>query len=548
MMIDRKMKVVIIGGVAGGAAAAARIRRLCEDCTIIVFEKGNYVSFANCGLPYHIGGHIKKREDLFIHSPESLKSRFNLDVRTNSEVVAINRDRKSVSVEGPDGTYEESYDKLLIATGAEALRPPIAGIDSDKILTLRNPDDMDAIIGALGPAGSALVVGGGYIGLELLENLRQKGLEVTLVEALDQVMPTIDKEMAQYLNRVLSKNGAKLKLSCKVIKFHEHQDGIGAQLDTGEVIVADFVILAIGIRPANTLARDAGLELGVRGTIKTDSRMRTSDPDIFAVGDVAEIEHVVSKQRTNIPLAGPAARQARVAADNILGRNSTYKGGQGTAILKLFELTVASTGLAEKDLLSIEYGKVYLHPHNHVTYYPGASSMAMKVLFTKPEGKLLGAQIIGKEGVDRRIDVLATAVRAGLTVFELQDLELAYAPPYGSAKDSINMVGYIASNLLENDTEFIYADELSDLNPEETIILDVRTPKENRRESIPGSTLIPLSDLRSNIHKLDKDKEIVAFCLVGVRAYMAERMLKQNGYRCRNLSGGILSWKASQDS
>ncbi len=545
-------KLVIIGGVAGGATAAARARRLGEDVEIVVLERGPHVSFANCGLPYHIGGEIPDRDKLLLQSPAGLKARHNLDVRVRHEVLSIDRAKKEVVVRdiASERTYREPYDKLIISTGAAPVRPPLPGIDHSRIMTLRNVPDTDAIKKVVdNGAASAIIVGGGFIGLEMAENLRRRGLEVHLVEVHDQVMSPMDREMASAIADTLRLNGVRLHLGDAVEAFSPADgDGaaVSARLSSGATLTADLVVLAVGVRPESSLAEAAGLELGVRGSIKTDVNMRTSDPDIYAVGDAVSVGDFVTGEETIVPLAGPANRQGRIAADNAFGRPATYRGTQGTSILRVFELTVAMTGKSEKALrkAGIDFEKVYIHPMQHVGYYPGATGMHIKLLFSRPLGRVLGAQITGGEGVDKRIDVLATAIQAGMTVFDLEQVELAYAPQFGAAKDPINMAGFAAANVLKKDVVIVHADEIDTI--ENAVLLDVRTAAEHDVGAILGSLHIPLDELRGRHRQLPRDRRILVYCAAGLRGYVASRILTQLGYDVVNLSGGYKTWKAFQ--
>jgi NADPH-dependent 2,4-dienoyl-CoA reductase/sulfur reductase-like enzyme/rhodanese-related sulfurtransferase len=538
-------KVLIVGGVAGGASAAARLRRLDEAAQIIMFERGQHISFANCGLPYYIGGTITHREELLLQTPESFKQRFNVDVRVGSEVVGINRDKKEVEVVEPASNrhYVEKYDQLVLSPGAEPVRPAIAGIDSDKVFTLRNLADMDRIVEFIGANNPrhALVVGAGYIGLEMAENLRARGLSVEIVEMLDQVMPGLDKEMAWFLQRHLIEHGVALRLGDGVGSIQQEGSSLEVTLRSGNKLRCDFAILAAGVRPEVKLAKDGGLEIGARGGIKVNEYLQTSDPDIYAIGDAVEVRDFVLGGAALIPLAGPANKQGRMVADNICGRKHRYSGTQGTAILRLFDLTAAMTGASEKALAktNVEYEKVYLHPAGHAGYYPGAQPMHIKLLFGKPQGRILGAQIVGGDGVDKRIDVLAVAIRAGMTVFDLMELELAYAPPYGSAKDPVNMAGYVAANILDGTVRVKHFNELK----KDDFLLDVRTPAEFAKGSVPNAKNVPLGAIRNRLDELPRDRTIHAFCGVGVRSYIACRILEQNGFDVRNLPGGYMTYR-----
>jgi len=540
-------KVVIVGGVAGGASAAARLRRLDENAEIILFERGSFISFANCGLPYYIGGIIEDRQKLLIQTPQSFESRFKVDVRVKNEVVRIDRGNKEVFIKDlqSNKTYSESYDKLILSPGAEPVKPRIPGIDSERIFTLRNIPDMDAIsrfIDTNRPK-RVVVVGAGYIGLEMAENLRQRGLLVAIAEMADQIIPTLDKEMAGLLSQHLNDQSIALWLNDGVSAFRQADSRLMVRLDSGMELACDFAVLAIGVRPETGLVREAGLEIGTTGGIKVNEYLQTSDPDIYAIGDAIEVRDFVLGTPTLIPLAGPANKQGRITADNICGRGVLYNGTQGTAILKVFELTVAMTGASEKALrkTNTDYEKIYIHPANHVGYYPGAQQMHIKLLFRKPDGRILGVQIVGKDGVDRRIDIFATAIRKEMTVFDLQELELAYAPPYGSGKDPVNMAGYAAANILDGTVEVTHFEELGD----HELILDVRGPDEVTKGTVPGAVNIPVDELRDRLSELPKDKTIHAYCAVGIRSYIACRILSQNGFMVRNLVGGYTIYLAN---
>lgn len=537
-----KLKIVIVGGVAGGATAAARARRLREDAEIVVLERGPYVSFANCGLPYHVGGEIARREALLLQTPAALKARYNLDVRVRHEVVEIDRAQHEVVVRdlAANTTYREKYDKLILSPGAAPLRPPLPGIDHERIFTLRTVPDTDRIKAAVDAgAKSALVVGGGFIGLEMVENLVRRGLHVELVEMLPQVMPPLDPEMAEPLHQKLRAAGVNLRLGDAVEAFATEGERVSARLKSGATLQADLVVLAIGVRAESGLAKAAELAVTERGAIRVDDHLRTSDPEVYAIGDAVAVQDWVTGAETVVPLAGPANRQGRIAADNACGRDSAFRGVQGTSVLGLFGLTAAMTGASEKTLKrgGSAYEKVYLHPAHHVGYYPGAEQMTIKLLFGREDGRVLGGQIVGGAGVDKRIDVLATAIQARMTVYDLEELELAYAPQYGSAKDPINMAGFIAANVLRGDVALAHADALGD-----ALLLDVRSPEEFSAGAVPGATLIPLPELRSRHGELPKDRPIVAYCQVGMRGYLAARLLRSLGYDVRNLSGGYRTW------
>ena len=539
-------KIVIIGGVAGGASAAARLRRLDEDAEVILFERGKYISFANCGLPYYVGQVIKDRDDLLVQTPKKFKARFNIDVRINSEVTEIDRKHKQLKVKNlsTSESYNERYDKLILSPGAEPARPPIPGIKSPRIFTLGSIPDADAIndfISGENPK-RAVVVGGGYIGLEMAENLHKRGMLVAVVEMLDQVMPTLDKEMANLLHGHLHDQSIALWLGDAVAGFRESDSKLFVALKSGMELRCDMVVLAIGVKPEVKLAKESGLEIGSTGGIKVNENLQTSDPNIFAIGDAIEVQHFVLKTPSLIPLAGPANRQGRIAADNICGRDVKYKGTQGTAILKVFELTVGMTGASEKDLkkTNIDYEKSYIHPANHVGYYPGAQQMHIKILFSKPEGKVLGVQIVGKDGVDKRIDVFATAIHAGMSVFDLQELELAYAPPYGSGKDPVNMAGYAAGNILDGTASVRHFEQLDS----DVFLLDVRSTPEVAHGAIPSAAKIPINKLRSRLDELPKGKPVNIYCAVGIRSYIASRIQRQKGFDASSLSGGYSTYLA----
>ncbi len=544
------MKIVIIGGVAGGASAAARARRLNESAQITILERGEYISFANCGLPYHIGGTIAERSKLLIQTPQAMKSRFNIDVYTKTEVIGIDRKAKEVIVRdlAQNREYRQAYDKIVLSPGAEPVKPNLPGIKSKNVFTLRSIADMDAIKQAIDQnvEGRVLIVGGGYIGLEMAEALRHRKIPVTLAELENQVFGPIDYEMASAVGMQLRMNGIDLRLGNSVTAIEEHKSNLLVHLSSGDSATCSAVIIAVGVRPENKLAKDAGLDIGSRGGIVVNELMQTSDPDIFAVGDAIEVEDFVGGFSTLIPLAGPANRQGRIAADNIMGHATKYKKTQGTGICKVFDLAVGMTGLSEKALkrLGRSYEKIYVHPASHATYYPGASQISLKLIFDPENGKVLGAQAIGSDGVDKRIDVLATAIRAGMTVHDLTELELAYAPPYGSAKDPINYAGFVASNVLDGNAKICHVEDV--LNPnEKQLLLDVRTPIEVEAGTISGAINIPVDKLRNHLTKLPKEKELLVFCQVGLRGYIACRILSQNGFNCRNLTGGYKTYQMS---
>lgn len=545
-------KVLIVGGVAGGASTAARLRRVDEKAEIIMFEKGQYISFANCGLPYYIGGAIKDRENLLVQTAQAMEDRFKVDVRELSEVIRIDRQRKLVEVRSlKDGTtYEESYDVLVLSPGAAPVKPPIPGIEGPNIYTLRDIPDTDSIKGFLDEKKpeSAVVVGGGFIGLEMAENLHEAGLKVDIVEALDQVMAPLDYDMAAMVHNHIRSKGCGLHLKDGVKAFEAEGGRTAVVLAGGKRITADMVLLSIGVKPNNGLAKEAGLEIGVTGGIKVNEYLQTSDPDIYALGDAIEVKDYVSGNPALIPLAGPANKQGRIVANNIAGRRETYKGTQGTAIAKIFELAAASTGVNEKTLkkLGKEPGKDYIttttHSASHAGYYPGSSMMAIKTIYT-PEGRVLGAQIVGRDGVDKRIDYFAIAVRHRMTVHDLQEFELAYAPPFSSAKDPVNMAGYVASNVLNGDIKVAYWNEAMNADMDSIFLLDAREPSEYAEGHIPNAVNIPLNQIRSRLAEIPGDKEIIVNCRVGLRSYIGVRMLVQNGFdNVKNLSGGYITY------
>ena len=550
--MSQSLRILIVGGVAGGASAAARARRLSEQTEIVLFERGPYVSFANCGLPYHIGGVIRDRQRLLVQTPESLNDRFALDVRVNTEVVSIDPEAQLlVAKDLKTGMVSrEHYDALILSPGAEAIRPPLAGAGDPAIFTLRNMGDMDAILAAAKAARRALVVGGGFIGLELAEQFRHRGLEVTLVERLDHVLGVADAEMTFPLQEELVRNGVDLRLGRSVSSFERTSAGLAALLDDGGRIPCDLAVLSIGVRPETRLAREAGLALGPTGGIQVDDQMRTSQPNIYAVGDAVEVRDFVSGEAALIPLAGPANRQGRIAAEVILGRNSRYKATQGTSICKVFGLSFAMTGLSEASLVrkGLDFRRIYVHPADHATYYPGAHPITLKLLFEPERGAILGAQAVGVGGVDKRIDIIAVAQRGGLTVFDLEDLELCYAPPFGSAKDAVNMAGFVAANVVRGDMALWEPEELACLTGNQ-ILVDVRTLQEHAGGAIPGSICLPVDELRDRLEDLPREKELLVYCQVGLRGYIAARMLGQLGFRVRNLSGGYrryAMWKGTR--
>lgn len=545
------MKLVIVGGVAGGASAAARARRLAEDAEIVVLERGPDVSFANCGLPYYVGGEIRPREKLLVTTPARLRERFRLDVRTRSNVESIDRAAKTVRVRELDGgrVYDEPYDALLLAPGAAPLRPPLPGVDSPAVLTLRNLDDVDRIAARVDAAARVVVVGAGFIGLELAENLVKRGRATTVVELQDQVLPPLDREMTTPIVATLRERGVEVLLGESAAAFEPDGDGVVVALQSGRRLPADLVILGVGVRPESRLAADAGLDVGPRGGIRVDERLQTSDPAIWAVGDAIEVRDAVTGGAVQVPLAGPANRQGRIAADNILGGAggppSRYRGTQGTAIVGVFDRVAACTGAAEKTLrrLGLPHRKVYVHPAHHAGYYPGAEGMTLKILFDPASGRILGAQAVGGAGVDKRIDVLAVAIQAGMTVFDLEEMELCYAPQFGSAKDPVNMAGFVAAGLVRGAHPQADMEIALDGPPDEsTILLDVRTAKEYAEGHLPGARNVPVDDLRERLDELPRDRRILAYCQVGQRGYIATRILLQHGFDAANLGGGYRTW------
>ncbi len=546
----QKKRIVIVGGVAGGASAAARARRLSEDAEIVMFERGPYISFANCGLPYHIGGQIKDRDLLLVQTPEKMRERFAIDVRTQSEVTQIDRANRQVTVRdlAKGQEYQMGYDALILSPGAEPVRPRMPGADSPRVFTLRSIPDMDAIKAVVEKEGCsrAVVVGGGYIGLEMAEALIDRRLAVALVELEANVMGSVDPEMAAPLHEELKRHGVDLHLGTSVTEVSTDDDGTSALLSDGKRIAADLVIMAVGVRPEVKLAREAGLEIGRRGGIVVNEQMQTSDPNIYAVGDAVEVTDFVGDCPAVIPLAGPANRQGRIAANTIFGRDSKYARTQGTAICKVFDLAVGTTGMNEKNLKrqDMAYEKVYVHPASHAGYYPGASQLSLKLLFDPRTGRILGAQCVGAKGVDKRIDVLAVALRAGMTVFDLQDLELCYAPPFGSAKDPVNYAGFVAANFIAGDMPICHVQDVVEPRENQKLI-DVRTPGEVQAGTIPGAVNIPLDELRNRLDEIPKDKELFVFCQVGLRGYLAARILNQRGFRARNLTGGYRTYCAA---
>ena len=545
--MPERRRVLIVGGVAGGASCATRLRRLDESCEIVVFDRGPFVSFANCGLPYYVGGVIREEERLLLATPELFRERFRIDVRVESEIVAIDREHREIEVrESATGqSYRERYDVLVLATGAAPVRPPLPGIDLPGIFALRTIPDSRRIrewIEARA-ARRAVIVGGGFIGLEMAENLAQRGLAVTVVEMAPHVLPPFDAEMTEEIHEHLQRQSVDLHLGDGVARFEEHDGGLVVRTSSGAVLPADLVILAIGVRPEVTLARNAGLALGKLGGVRVDEQMRTSDPAIWAVGDMVEVRDFVTGAWSLIPLAGPANRQGRLAAESIVGRPRPFRGVQGTAVCGLFGVTAALTGATEKSLKRAgidNYERIYLHPGHHVAYYPGARPIHLKLLFERETGRVLGAQAVGEEGVEKRIDVLAMAIQKGATVFDLEEAELCYAPQFGAAKDPINVAGMVASNVVRGDVALA---RWEDLAATQALILDVREAAEHAAGSISGAVNLPLSALRSRIDELPRGREIWIHCAAGQRSYYAARFLAQNGFRVKNLPGGYKTYQ-----
>lgn len=540
------MKVVIVGGVAGGATAAARIRRLDESAEITIFEKSNYISYANCGLPYYIGGEITDREELTLQTPESFYSRFRINVFVRHEVLSIDTAAKTVKVKNRDSgeVFSCNYDKLVLSPGARPIKPPFPGSDDERIFTLRNVEDTFRIkdyLTAKAPK-RAVVVGGGFIGIEVAENLVRLGIDVTLVEAAPQLMAPFDEDMAAFIHAEVRRNGVKLRLGAAVESFVNEEGGLGVRIKGGEEIVADMAVIAIGVAPDTALAKEAGLELGIKGSIVVNDRMETSAPDVYAVGDAAEIKNFVTGKPALISLAGPANKEGRIAADNICGKDSRYGGGQGSSVIKVFRLTAAATGVNERTakLEGIDADKVILSPMSHAGYYPGGKIMTMKVLFERGTYRLLGAQIVGYEGVDKRIDVLATAIRAGMKATELVELDLAYAPPYSSAKDPVNMAGFMIENIRDGLVGQWYYDEVPSLKRDGSVtLLDVRTAEECAASGIiEGFVNIPVDVLRERIDEIPLGKPVYVICQSGLRSYVAARILAGRGYEVYNFAGG----------
>ena len=548
------MKIVIVGGVAGGATAAARIRRLDEQAEIVVFERSGYVSYANCGLPYYIGGVIEDGEELTLQTPESFQARFRVDMRVHHEVTAIHPQEKTVSVRNLETgeEFEESYDKLLLSPGARPTQPPLPGMDMEQLFTLRTVEDTFRIKNYINEKHpkSAVLAGGGFIGLELAENLRRLGLDVTIVQKPKQLMNPFDPDMAALLHTEVRRHGVKLALGHLVEGFAEKDGGVDVLLENAAPLHADMVVLAIGVTPDSHLAREAGLELGIKGSILVNDRMETSVPDIYAVGDAVQVKHFVTGQDALIALAGPANKQGRIAADNICGGDSRYHGSQGSSVIQVFDLTAAATGLNENAAkqAGIDADKVILSPMSHAGYYPGGKLMTMKVVFEKGTNRLLGAQIVGYEGVDKRIDVLATAIRAGLSAVELKELDLAYAPPYSSAKDPVNMAGFMIENLALGLVKQFSLEEIDALPRDGSVtLLDVRTQEEYAQRNVPGFVNIPVDELREHLGEIAPGKPVYVMCQSGLRSYLACRILTAHGYECFNFTGGFRYYETVTD-
>lgn len=541
------MKVLIVGGVAGGMSAATRLRRLNEQAEIVVFDKGPYVSFANCGLPYHVSGIIEDRESLLVQTPEALYNRFRIDVRPHSEVVAINVEKRTITVEGTDGTYEESYDKLILSLGAEPIIPPIKGYDeAENVFTLRNIPDLDAIMANLNTTQpkEAIVVGGGFIGLEMVENLVERGLNVTLVEKAPQILTPLDEEMAIFVENELLKNNVKIIKGESAVEFQNA--GKKVILENGEVLNSDLTILSIGVKPATEIVGEAGIELGMRGGILVDDRYETSIEDIYAVGDAILVKQQITGEDALISLASPANRQGRQVADIIAGYDRLNRGSIGTSIVRVFDISAASTGLNERQVKAagFDYAVTHTSAKHHAGYYPGAKMIELKVIFDAKTGELYGAQAVGEKGIDKRIDIIATAIKGNLTVYDLPELEFTYAPPFGSAKDPVNMAGYQGINLLEGFTDTIQWYELEDKMAQGWKLLDVRSEAEVKSGGyIEGSIIIPLNDLRDRLDEIDPAEKYIVSCHSGQRSYIAERILKQHNFNVKNLDGAFHLYK-----
>lgn len=540
------MKIVIIGGVAGGMSAATRLRRLMEDAEIIIFEKGPFVSFANCGLPYYVSGEIANRDSLLVQTPESLKARFQLDVRPLHEVVAIEPDKKTVTVKHNGVETSETYDRLILSPGAKPFVPPIVGLQTaTNVHSLRNVPDLDKIMQQItADTKQAVVIGAGFIGLEMAENLKKRGLAVTIVEKAPHVLPPLDEEMAAYIQNELNREGILVKTKDSAVEFKENGQKI--VLESGEVISSDLTILSVGVQPETTLAKAAGLTLGLRGGIIVNEQYQTSDPDIYAVGDAIVVKQQITDTDALITLASPANRQGRQVADVIAGLNRSNRGSIGSAIVRVFEQTAASTGLSERvaKQADLPVAVVHVSGKDHAGYYPGATDILLKLIFNPETGEIYGAQGIGQKGVDKRVDILATAIKGGLTIFDLPELELTYAPPFGSAKDPVNMLGYAAMNLAEGLSESIQWYQLKEELAEGKKLLDVRNESELAQGAFPNATHIPLNELRDRLSELDPSQEWIVSCHSGLRSYVAERILKQHGFHVKNLDGAFALYRA----
>ena len=540
------MKIIIIGGVAGGMSAAARLRRLDEKSDIIVIEKSGYVSFANCGLPYYIGGVIKEKDSLLLETPSTLKEKFNLDVRVKSEAVSINREKKEIKIKNieTNDEYTESYDKLLISTGAKPFVPDIKGLEEAGYLTLRNIEDMEKISSCIDSDGykNAVIIGGGFIGLETAENLKHKNINVTIIEKADQVMAPLDPEMASFIHGEIKRRNIALYLNSDITEISNSGKKKIIKLKSGEVVETDIIIASIGVVPDSELAKNAGLKMSSKGAVEVDEYLKTSDSDIYAAGDVIEIRNAITGQKALVPLAGPANKQGRTAADNILGREEKYTGTIGTSIMKFFNMTAASTGINEKYLKKqdINYKSLFIIKADHAGYYPGASDIYFKILFEPETGKIFGAQAVGEKGADKKIDIIATAILGNISVYKLKDLETAYAPPFNSAKDIINYASYMAENIKRDGLETVSWNETDKIG-----LIDVRTEDEYNIDHIQGAVNMPLNTLRENMGKLDKNKEYIVYCKVGQRGYNAQRILVNNGYKVKNLNGGFSIYKSA---
>jgi NADPH-dependent 2,4-dienoyl-CoA reductase/sulfur reductase-like enzyme/rhodanese-related sulfurtransferase len=553
--MKEKKRILIVGGVAGGASCAARARRMSETAEIIVFDRGPYVSFANCGLPYYVGDVIKKEENLLIATPELFRKRFNIEVRLQSEVLDIDSAQQSIQVKDltSGAHYSESYDMLVLSPGAAPIRPDLPGIDLEGIFSLRTIPDSRMIRDWISRHGArhALVVGGGYIGMEMTENLRKRGLKVTVVEKMNQVMPVVDPEMVAPIHQMLVKRGIDLRLNSGVTRFDKNGQGhtLFATLDDGERIEADLVILCIGVRPHIDLALKAGIQIGKTGGIQVNAHMQTSDPHIMAVGDAVEVRDVVTETLNVIPLAGPANRQGRIAADVIMGRDAAFRGVQGTSVVGILDQVVAFTGPSEKLLKKVglwdRMEKIYLYPGHHAGYYPGASPISLKLIFRKQDGRVIGAQAVGAGGVEKRIDVISMAIQKEATVFDLEEAELCYAPQFGSAKDPVNLAGMIAANVLRGDVSLVHWEDLGEGG---ALVVDVRDPMEYKRDHVDGALNLPLDEIRDRLEELPRDRPIWTYCFVGQRSYYAARALSQYGFKVRNISGGFKTYLAHEAS